>query len=309
MRGEPTASVRHRVTIFCALPTLLLGITGILLVEYVRSRTADAILPEALAQLRVGQIALLVVFGFVALGFGVLVARWHVRPLRALLGLLEGGGVGQAHEAYLNRPDPVMRRLFQHVLALQQHTRTGEHAMMELATIRRQMDLVRNASGPTRGRLPLSVWSAGTREPAAEGELIREVDRLVRGIRIELEDLHQRVGAVVATLEEAHTRQTQRLARIEDHLAAVEGHGTIWSLEIERLRRVDPSVPGDLGSCFARFTEGIERLRAIHRTDESGAEEVTAATEELRRIHERLEGWVHGGIDAGLDGDLAPSTN
>jgi hypothetical protein len=292
---------------FCALPTLLLGITNFLLTEYVRGRFGASIPFDAVAYIRVGQTALFGICGFIAIGCGVLLSSWYVRPLRALLRVVEGGGGGPIPETYIVQSDPVLRRLFQRILTMLQQNRTGEQAILELATIRRQMDLVRRAAGPRPGRLPLSLRAGGTREPSHEGELIREVDRLLRGIRIELEDLHERIGAILLGLEADSAHEVQRRARIDEALIDVESHGTVWSLEIERMRRGDPSIPGTLGSCFSQFVSGIESLRAILRSGGPEERTVAEAMAELHTIRERIDEWVHG--EAGVDtaGDLAPT--
>ncbi len=164
----PEAPSEGACSCFASLPTLLLGVTYFLFVEFALRELLN--LYDVPPLLRYGGAALAVLFSLVALGVGSMLADGFLRPLRALLRVAEAQDSSPGPTAYLSDPDPYLRRLFLRVFTLVQQNRSGAQTLKDLESLRGEILTLRE-----RIRFAATVSSLPT--PRAAG---RRVDRRSR---------------------------------------------------------------------------------------------------------------------------------
>jgi hypothetical protein len=288
------SSVRRRVLLLCVLPTLLLGVTYFLLVEFALRELLN--LYEVPPLLRYGGAALAVLFSLVALGVGSMLADGFLRPLRALLRVAEAQDASPGPTAYLSDPDPYLRRLFLRVFTLVQQNRSGAQTLKDLESLRGEVLALRE-----RIRFAASVSSLPT--PRAAGgelssDLLVEMDRFWARLRTDLESIDEKLTQFGRFLGEDEAGRMTTVAQIDKALGDIERLGTVWSLEIERARQDLPTLPGSLGSCFREFAAAIERLRDAARSNGAGAHALDGAKAEVLRLRETIGEWLRGEAQA-----------
>ncbi len=285
------SSVRRRVLLLCVLPTLLLGATYFLLVEFALReilRTVDV--PPLL---RYGGAALGLLFTLVALGVGSMLADGFLRPLRALLRVAEAQEASPGPTAYLSDPDPHLRRLFLRVFTLVQQNRSGAQTLKELESLRGEVSALRD-----RIRLAAAVSTLPEPRAAVEltGDLVVEMERFWTRLRADLASVEGKLTHLVRSLGEHETERMKTIAQIDDALGDIERLGTVWSLEIERARRDVPALPGALGSCFREFAAAIEKLRDATRTNGAGVHTIEDARSEVLKLRGTMGEWLRGEV-------------
>jgi hypothetical protein len=300
------SSVRRRVLLLCVLPTLLLGVTYFLLVEFTIRELFDSL--EVPALLRYGGAALAFLFSLVALGVGSILADGFLRPLRAILRVAEAQNSSPGPTAYLSDPDPYLRRLFLRVFTLVQQNRSGAQTMKELESLRGEISTLRD-------RIRLATAGSTIPEPRVEGggeltsELAVEMERFWGRLRADLEKVEGKLTQLVRSLGENETVRVQTIAQIDEALGDIERLGTVWSLEIERARRDAPALSGALGTCFREFAAAIERLRDATRTDGAGVHTIEDARGEVLRLRETVGEWLRGEVQLEREEDSSRTTD
>jgi hypothetical protein len=291
--------------LLCVLPTLLLGVTYFLLVEFALRELLDTY--DVPPLLRYGGAALALLFSLVALGVGSMLADGFLRPLRELLRVAEVHEGGPGPTAYLSDPDPHLRRLFLRVFTLVQQNRSGAQTLKDLESLRGEVTALRE-------RIRLAAATSSIPEPRAVGgeaaaDLLSEMERFWTRLRGDIESTEARLSQLARSLGEHETGRVKTTAQIDEALGDIERLGTVWSLELERARRYSSAMPGKLGSCFEEFAAAVRRLRDAVRTNGAGVDAIEAARVEAVRLRESLGDWLRGGIQAGRVEGPSRATN
>jgi len=288
--------IRRRVLVLCVLPTLLLGATYFLLVEFALREVLE--IGEVPLLLRVGGGVLALLFALVALGCGSLLADGFLRPLRALLRIAESQDITPGPTSYLSDPDSHVRRLFLRVLTLVQQNRSGAQALRELEALRNEVHALRETvrSAAAASIIPSPVEREA---PQSGGELTAEMERLWTRFRADLSAVEDRLDETSQALAAQEKGRKESTLEMDTAILEIERFGTVWSLELERARRCVPTLPGALGSCFSDFSNSMQRLRDASRLDGGGLRAIAEARNQISRVREIVGGWLHDDPQAG----------
>ncbi|MBD3163108.1 MAG: hypothetical protein GF346_11800 [Candidatus Eisenbacteria bacterium] len=276
-------SVKKRVLLFTVLPTVFLGVTYFLLVEYVAREFA--LRPEALRILRYGGAGMVLLFSFAALASGAQLFDSIRHPLRTLSRIAEGTQVPPEQAAYLPDSDPELRFLFLRVHTLVQQNRSGAQTLGELESLKKEVEEVGRAIQRTndQGILPEAL---AVGEPGPAGSLSREIQRFVDRLREDLDTIDRGLAEIAEGLADQEARGATALGEAEARVREIERLGTVWSLALEMARRIAPAIPGEVGSSFNEFTEALRQLReSLHSSGwhARAVAEVRSAAVTLRR--------------------------
>jgi hypothetical protein len=280
--GSRPKSLRGRFVLLTVLPPAVLGLTLLLLQEYVY-QSEDPSSATARLILRVGGLVLCLLAVVLAAACGYLLVERITRPLRLLLRLAEDGELPASRAVGLQNRGPEVYELHRLVSVLVNQNKAGARALEELEQLRTALARLREDVARTgqHGLLP-------TIRPLPEGSL-REVGWSLEAKRQQLQaffrDLHERVAALraeAAVLEE-QTRAAsvaevpasptasasapdeaggfeasgEALKKIQDSLRSLRELGTVWTLESARAR----GGPAELASRqFDRFQVVLEDL-------------------------------------------------
>jgi hypothetical protein len=288
------SSIRNRVLLACLLPALFLGATYFLLVEFVLRESAH--MGEVPPLLRYGGIGLVTLFMLVSLGCGFSLADAVTRPLRTLQRIADGGEIPEGDGAGdLRARDADLHRVFLRTRMLAQQNRAGMQALEELEDLRAetaeiQRELRRCAE---RGGLPDPMGNDRISSPS---RLARDLQGFSVELRVGLEELDsglQRLDGRLASRE--RTAATGVLADLD----RLERAGTIWSLNVEMIRRRSPESRDHLGACFEEFSAVLTDLRRRLRSEEESGESVDDARSEVARLRRIVAQWIKGDPEVG----------
>ena len=288
VHGSPT---RNWALFLCVLPTLLLGATYFLLVEFAlrEPRVAGG---GVLTILRFGGMALGLLFVLAALGCGLVLADRFLRPLKALLRVAEGseGPDGsQGSTAYLSTSDPELRGIFVRVRILVQQNRTGGEALRELESLHGEVAELCNALRRVGGRI-LQVQPTQVRPDGPAAMILQEIEQGAAGLKEGLQTIERGLVDLNRILAQEEKASATCRHEVEAALQEIERWGTVWSLEIERARRDLPGLPGTLGSCFREFGVAMERLRGAARVQGDPVGTLRQARTEIAKHIEAVRG-------------------
>jgi hypothetical protein len=271
----------------CLIPTFLLGVTYFLLVEYVMTQRLGA--EQATTFLRVGGAGLILLFVMASLACAVQISDRMVRPVRALLRVAEGAEIVRAQGPVFPAADAEMRYLFLRVHTLVQQTRSGAQAVLELEDLRREVEEVTKQFRAARGSFRPPEIPAG-RPDSAAGRLAHEATRFVRRLRSDIGRIEGGLDESSSLLAELSNASSRNGAELEASAEDVEKLATVWSLEIERMRRNAP-LPGSLGSCFHAFRAALQRLHGAIRARSGVEDALVQAREEVDALRRVLVTW------------------
>jgi hypothetical protein len=294
-------SIRNRILLLCLLPTLFLGATYLLLVEFVLRESIR--IGEVPPLLRFGGIGLVALFALVSLGCGFSLADSALRPLRSLQRIADGANSPEGAEAYdLLARDPDLRRLFTQIQMLTQQQRAGLQALAELDALHRELGDVRNllrecAGGRGLPALPLR----GSGE--MDSTLVRELDRFCSELRAGMREIDEGLRTLDARLS---ARVAGEPTMLDRDLERLERLGTVWALNVEMSRRPTSERGDDLGACFRDFSTVLGEVRSKTRPADGSVGSVEDARSEVARLRRIVAQWLR--VDREGGGGDAPST-
>ncbi len=285
-RSSRTSVRRRRAVLISVLPVVLLGASYFLVIEF--TFRSSAAFPAVPAALRIGGVALVVLFLFVSLGAGLYLADQLRRPLRILLRRVESAIEPVPETDLYISEDPEVRKLVTRVAGLVQRSRAGEQALRDLEALRGETEEIAAAlrRGEESRRLPDGVNGRG-------GALGSEVGRFIAGLRKQMREIDGNLERVAEILSRNEIVETAVATEADRSLQDLERLATVWSLQVERTRRELPDMPGELGSCFREFRSAMERLREAMRAQERDDPVlVRDARSEIEKLHKVITDWL-----------------
>lgn len=294
-------SIRNRILLLCLLPTLFLGVTYLLLVEFVLEESIR--IGEVPPLLRYGGIGLVVLFALISLGCGFSLADSALRPLRSLQRIADGANSPEGPEGYdLLARDPDLRRLFTQIQMLTQQHRAGVQALADLDALHGELGDVRNLLRECAGRggLPDAPLRGGAE---LDSTLVRELDRFCAELRAGMKEIEEGLRAIDTRLS---ARAAGEATMLDPDLERLERLGTVWALNVEMSRRSTLQRGNDLGACFRDFSTVLAEVRAKARPVDGAVGSVEDARSEVARLRRIVAQWLR--VDREGGGADAPST-
>ncbi len=288
------STIRNRTLLLCLLPTLFLGATYMLLVEFVLRESVR--IAEVPPLLRFGGAGLVVLFLLVSLGCGLSLVDGALRPLRALQRIASGSEIPEGPAGYdLQTSDPDLRRLFLRIHMIAQQNRAGAQALVDLEGFQREAAEIRAELRrcAAKGRLPAAIGKNGNQHPIG---LTREFDRFCSEMREGMETLEAGLAAIDDRMAAGGVSGPPGIRAQLDRL---ERAGTVWSLEVELARRRSPQMAGDLGACFKDFSAALADLREKTRSREGAVDGFDDVRSEVARLRRVVAQWLRGDSEAG----------
>ncbi len=293
---------RGRSVILVLLPTLLLGVTYFLFIEYLLQ---GLYAPESSLRItaRLGGGVLVVLAAIVATAVGYLLVDRFLRPLRILLRVVQGGDVPDSRRIDAATRCREISELYRVVGTLVRQNQAGAKALEELDELRSALATFREEVGRTgQHGIPPKLAEAQNGTLAAISEHIQrnrsqlmkffsDLRDRVRGLKIELDSL-AKLPVASSVSEEGHAGRPSANALSYSQLPDSSGATTTVlptddlndveaaiSGSIERLRKLGTVLTLDVGA--SARTDGVR----VGRNLENYLSELAA----LEEAHEALE--------------------
>ncbi len=295
---------RSRLILFVVVPTLLLGASYFLFIEYIVLSQAGLGDGVRLA-LRVGGVVLIVLALISALTSGYLLADRLTRPVRMLLSLTETGDLPGGAGLFAHHRDWEVFQLYRRVHSLVRQNQAGAGALDELESLHRSLDQLKTTLDRTSQHgvpAPIRIEPGPLTEIAdlLEAHRVR-LTEFFSDIKSRAESLRQELDELSAADDEVFYRASQSIEeahdrRLDEACAEIRRVGTVLALEVERLRDSSPEV----GRLFDRFKDSADRMEEAVRAsraldlnqlpDPSGREELLQRLrQDLGSLERRLE--------------------